>query len=105
MIKLQTPYDVRTVYNDGESGHFFDEDTMEFFGDTMNSFELITVDNELYMYRKPWAKVNVFGKRKTVNEEYFNAWLVVTENDKLDLDSVSEATRKYLYSRVQEASV
>jgi len=101
MIKLQTPYDVRTVYNDGESGHFFDADTMKFFGDTMNSFELITVDNELYMYRKPRARVNVFGERKTANEEHFNAWLVVTENGKLNLDSVSEATREYLYSLVQ----
>lgn len=54
--------------------YFFERKTMKFFGDTMSSFGARTIDGTVYLYRKPSAVVNVFGRRTIAGREFFNAW-------------------------------
>ena len=71
---VPTPANIKRDYLDNDSGPFFDRSTMEFFGDKMSSFGTTCIADEIYLYRKPTASVNVFGKTKTAGREFFNAW-------------------------------
>lgn len=64
-----------------DNEHFFSRGTMRFFGDRMSSYGVRTVDGQRYMYRKPSAMVNVFGKWKRVGRDFFNAWRVTDNGD------------------------
>ena len=57
-------------------GHFFDDDVMKFFGDTLKSFKVIEWRGITIFYRKPGAMVNVFGEQQVVTKDnnFFNAW-------------------------------
>ena len=76
-----TPAEVKKVYQKTTDGHFFDRDTMEFFGDTMDSYGVTNIDGVDYLYRKKTATVNVFGEIKTAGRDYFNAWQVILHED------------------------
>ena len=46
-----------------------------FFGDTMESYDCITIEDRRYMYRKPDVLVtDVNGKRVVAGRKYFSAW-------------------------------
>jgi hypothetical protein len=91
------PADIKSEYNSRDNGHFFDRDTMRFFGDTMRSFGVCTIDGSRYLYRKPSAIVNVFGTRKRAGRDYFNAWLVT---DDFDLDYCDNETIQRVYNAI-----
>jgi len=78
-----TPADIKRNYNANNCGHFFDRDSMKWFGDTMRSFAVIVIDDVTYLYRKPTATVNVFGTRKTAGRQFFNCYEVMP-NGKLN---------------------
>ena len=70
---MMTPQEIKSEYYAkglelGEERHFFDDDTMRWFGDTMSSFSVVELDNQFYMFRKPTATVNVFGKTYSVSK-------------------------------------
>tara|TARA_R110000803_G_scaffold32357_4_gene71383 strand:- start:673 stop:1248 length:576 start_codon:yes stop_codon:yes gene_type:complete len=98
-MKTETlsPYDIERLYNERIGGHFFDSDTMAFFGDRMTSFDVVTVDGQLYMYRKPTATVSVFGYRKITGCKFFGCWLVT---DKYDLDNCDAETKQAVYDAI-----
>lgn len=74
-MEQPTPEQIRNAYNAANAGHFFDADTMRFFGDKMNSFRTIRIGQTDYMYRRTDATVNVFGRRRRVGRDFFNAWV------------------------------
>jgi hypothetical protein len=76
-----TPADIRHNYLSNDNGHFFDRDTMKWFGDTMRSFAVIVIDGTTFMYRKPSATVNVFGTRRPVGRQFFKCWEVMPNGD------------------------
>jgi hypothetical protein len=73
-----TPSDVRMFYESGATisapRYFFERKTMRFFGDTMRSFGARTIGGNVYLFRKPSASVNVFGRHHTAGRQFFNAW-------------------------------
>lgn len=83
-MKRVTPAAIKRAYNAANSGHFFDADTMRWFGDTMASFGTIVIDGSVYMYRKPTASVWVFNRRCTAGREFFNAWIWDAETANLE---------------------
>ena len=92
------PAEIKRRYNETNEGHFFDPETMKWFGDEMSSFDTIELDGDLYMFRKPSAYVNVFGTRKRAGRDYFNAWEVkVDESGVLELSTVSKAREIRIY--------
>lgn len=101
-----TPSDIRYAYERGgergdhpASRHFFKRDTMKFFGDTMRSFGVKTIGGQVILYRKPTAKVNVFGTWKEAGREFFGAWRF-DPNDG-DLHGIYDKTAKSaIYARV-----
>ena len=95
-----TPHDIRYAYQTGGSNrHFFDRSAMKFFGDTMRSYGVRTVDGVVYMYRKPSARVNVFGKWKTAGREFFGLWCFDPETG--DLHGIyDEAKKSELFAMV-----
>lgn len=76
LIKKMTPSDIKYYYR--EDGHFFDRQTMKFFGDTMSNFGAYTDDKgERILYRKKAVKHGLIG----------NGWKVVKNNDSsIDLE-------------------
>ena len=92
-----TPTEIKRAYQSVQCGHFFDRDTMKFFGDTMRSFGSRRIDGVLYLYRKPSAQVNVFGAWKTVGRDYFGAWEVQPNGG---LRNVSDDLKDTIYSTV-----
>jgi len=93
---LTTVHQIRNEYRSRNNGHFFDHDTMEFFGDTIESFGVTAMDmwdDDLamdvpatIMYRKPDAWVSVFGKKHRTGRDYFGAWGVTAEFELAMLD-------------------
>lgn len=71
-----TPSQIRQAYESHNEGsrHFFDRATMRFFGDTMRSYGARRIDGVVYLYRKPEAMVNVFGKHRRTGRQFFNCW-------------------------------
>lgn len=49
-ILTMSVQDIKNHYD--PQGHFFDRDTMKFFGDTMKSFGVYTCEGERFLYRK-----------------------------------------------------
>ena len=96
--KTLSPYDIKRLYNASNmNGHFFDRDTMAFFGDTMASFETLTLNGQLYMYRKPSATVSVFFVVQRAGRQFFNAWLITTEHD---LNHCDDETTQAVYDAI-----
>lgn len=83
------PSDIRASYR--ADGHFFDRKTMRFFGDTMQSFGVFTHEGERYMYRKPSARINIFGTIRLAGSDNAKVWRVVPmENGDVDLVSAGK---------------
>jgi hypothetical protein len=78
--QIKTPSDVRMFYMSrdctSEPRYFFSRDTMRFFGDTMRSYGIKRLDGVVYMYRKPSASVNVFGRTELAgsNNNFLSIW-------------------------------
>lgn len=68
-----TPSDIRNWHD----GPFFSHGNMRFFGDTMKSFGVFTAGGKRYLYRKPSAMINTFGKRKRAGREFATIWEIV----------------------------
>ncbi len=97
---------IRANMIDNPDNHFWDRNTMRFFGDKVSSFTCMTLLNVRYMYRKPSAWVSVFGERKKADKAHFNVWEVVVTSDGLhyDLLPVSKVTQDHIYERVRECA-
>ena len=100
-MKKPTVAEVKAAYQNsqGADGHFFDRDTMQFFGDTMKSFAVYRNGDDLYLYRKPTARVNVFGKWRTAGREHFGAWKIEADGD---LNLTGESVKANIYWRVTQ---
>jgi hypothetical protein len=94
---VKSASDVKYALKDS---HFFDRKTMKFFGDKMSSFGIRTINGKRYMYRKPSAKVNVFGTWKTAGFDFFNAWEIVPKIDHLELKIVSTKEKETIYNNI-----
>ena len=102
-----TPHQIRNEYRMNRNGHFFDHDTMEFFGDTMDSYGVTTIDMwdedlamdvpATIMYRKPSAMVSVFGKKHRTGRDYFGAWIVTAE---FHLGTTSEEIKDLVFNKI-----
>jgi len=92
---VKSASDVKYALKDS---HFFDRKTMKFFGDKMTSFGIKTINGKRYMYRKPSAKVNVFGTWKTAGFDFFNVWEIVPKSDHVILEIVSDETKGFIYN-------
>ena len=95
-----TPEEVRDLYEQAESGYFFSDDTMRFFGDTMDSYGTICLDGVEYMYRDPSARVNVFGRTQRAGRQFFGAWKIEPVEGGVDMGSVSEETKQAIYDAI-----
>lgn len=99
LLAKPTPTNVRMFYESrrstNEPRYFFDRDTMRFFGDTMKSFGARRIDGKVYLYRKPSARVNVFGTWKTAGRDFFNAWHFDPETYDLHNCSTEETSLVY----------
>lgn len=84
-VLKMNPSDIRHHYR--AHGHFFERSTMKFFGDTMASYGVRTLNGERFMYRKPNATVNVFGDRRRAGRQHFNVWRVVIQ-DSYEIDLI-----------------
>lgn len=97
MSRKPTPADVRRDYNNGNHGYFFDPSSMRFFGDKMSSYGTKIIDQQLYLYRKPSAMVNVFGREQQAGWEFFGAWLVADDGD---VDTADDEAKRAVYDAV-----
>lgn len=93
---IKTASDVKYALN--EDSHFFDRKTMKFFGDSMTSFGVRTVNGKRYIYRKPTARVNVFGTWKMAGREFFNVWEITPHTDHVKLQHVSDEVKNQIYA-------
>lgn len=104
----KTPAEVEANYQAGPEtgsgqGHFFDRDTMKFFGDKMSSFgvkrrlNLSGQSGRTVLYRKPTAQVNVFGTWHTVGyrSAWLGLWFVNTTTGNLDSTTDEEKAEFY----------
>ena len=96
--QIKSASDVKYALRD--DNHFFDRSTMRFFGDKVTSFGVRTVNGKRYMYRKPSAQVNVFGKWKTAGREFFNAWEIVPKHDHVELRHVDKSEKEEVYQSI-----
>lgn len=88
-----TPAEIKQNYT---GGHFFDKDTMSFFGDTMKSFGSRIIDGKQILYRKPSAMVNVFGTWKRTGRDFFGCWEFVDG----DLNRCDDETKEKVFEIV-----
>jgi hypothetical protein len=95
---VKTVTDVK--YGLNSDSYFFERKTMKFFGDKMTSFGVKTVNGKRYMYRKPSAKINVFGTWKTAGKDFFNAWEIIPKIDHLELSIVSSELKETIYNSI-----
>lgn len=93
---VKTASDVKFALK--SENYFFERKTMKFFGDKMTSFGIKTVNGKRYMYRKPSAKVNIFGTWKTTGKDFFNAWEIIPKIDHLELSIVSTEIKETIYN-------
>ena len=96
--KLKTASDVK--YALSEDSYFFSRSTMRFFGDKITSFGVRTVNGKRYLYRKPSARVNVFGTWKIAGREFFIAWEIVPKHDHVELVKCDDETKDLIYSTI-----
>ncbi len=73
-MRKPTPAQIKRQYNEAGSGHFFDRDSMRFFGDRMSSFRTVAIGDAVYMYRRPDATVRTFRGERTAGRDFFGAW-------------------------------
>lgn len=96
-----TPAAIKQAYNrNPDAGHFFDRRTMQFFGDRMASYSTIEHGGQTYMFRKPSASVNVFGRWHTAGRAYFNCWRVVETGGRMDLQTCDTETTGTIYALI-----
>jgi hypothetical protein len=80
--ETMSPAEIKRAYEaDHADGHFFDRGTMRWFGDRMSSFGTRNIDGVRYLYRKPTAHVNVFGKWQIAGRTFFTAWRFTIDSD------------------------
>ena len=96
--QVKSASDVKYALN--SDSYFFSRKTMKFFGDTMSSFGIRTIDGKRFMYRKPTAKVCVFGTWKIAGKAFFNAWEIVPKSDHVVLEIVSDEMKELIYNRL-----
>jgi hypothetical protein len=94
--QLKTASDVKYALND--SSYFFTRKTMRFFGDKMTSFGVRTINGKRYLYRKPSARVNVFGTWKQAGKDFFGCWEIVPKNKYVDLIPVIGSEKDAVYN-------
>lgn len=56
-----TATQLKSMYQNNEGGHFFDRKTMNFFGDTMKNFGVVSHDEGWLLYRKKPVKHGLKG--------------------------------------------
>jgi hypothetical protein len=95
---VKTASDVKHALN--SDSYFFSRKAMKFFGDKMTSFGIKTINGKRYMYRKPSAKVNVFGTWKTAGFDFFNAWELLPMLDHLELKVLSTEEKVNFYNNL-----
>ena len=98
-----TPHEIRDIYTEKgreleENRHFFDRDTMRFFGDTMASFGVRKIGRDTFMYRKADAMINMFGKTRRAGRDCFNAWLFDPVSG--DLNNCNKELTAEIYGRI-----
>jgi hypothetical protein len=90
--EIKTPSNVRMFYEsrEAQTRYFFSRETMRFFGDTMRSFGVKRLGETVYLYRKPSASVNVFGRwtQAAENNNFLGIWRLDPET--YDLDGVRD---------------
>ena len=67
--RLPTVKQVISKYKRNKCGHFFDNETMDWFGDTPSSFVVVSRNGNMYLKRSRSVFVNVFGSRKQVSSD------------------------------------
>ena len=92
---------IMEAYNDAECGHWFDADTMSFFGDTLDSFQVFQDRGKVLFYRKPSATVNVFGRQQQVgfDDTFFGVYEF--DEDTCDVDRADNDDRQNVISAIQ----
>ena len=95
---IKSASDVKYALN--SDSHFFDRNTMRFFGDKMTSFGIRTIDGMRVMYRKPSAMVNVFGTWKRTGKDYFSAWQLVPHGDHIEISPLTKEQQSAIYSQL-----
>ena len=95
---IKSASDVKHALN--SDSHFFDRNTMKFFGDKMSSYGIRTVDGMRVMYRKPNAMVNVFGEWKQTRRAFFGAWQIVPKGDHVALEPLNETQKDSVYTQL-----
>lgn len=96
---VKTASDVKHALK--SDSYFFSRQNMKFSGDKMTSFGIKTINGKRYLYRKPTAKVNVFGTWKTTGKDFFNAWEIVPKIDHLVLSIVSDEEKETIYNSLK----
>jgi hypothetical protein len=94
--QVKTASDVKYALND--SSYFFERKTMKFFGDKMSSFGVRTVNGKRYLYRKPSARVNVFGTWKQAGKMFFGCWEIVPKHDHIELNNLTSEEKDEIYN-------
>ena len=62
-MRAPTPSQIRAAHGTGESRHFFDRQTMRFFGDTMRNFgSYRDAGGNVYLYRRKAVKHGLRGR-------------------------------------------
>ena len=79
---------------ENHTGHFFDRETMKFFGDKMGSFRVAQHYGVTYVYRHPDAMVSIFGKVQRAGMEHFTVWEVKEDGS---LSSVNAEARELVW--------
>ena len=92
-----TPQQIRTRYIEKNHGHFFDKESMDWFGDTMASYKTTIFREQLYMHSDPLKTVSVFGRIEISGQEYFRAWLVDADGN---LSSCGRDLKNEIYGKV-----
>ena len=100
-MKKPTVAEVKAAYQNsqGANGHFFERAAMRFFGDTMKSFAVYRDGDDFYLYRKPSARVNVFGTWRTAGRDYFGAWKIEADGG---LNTADESVKALIYWRATQ---
>lgn len=96
------PKEIKKHYR--KDGDFFNGAGQRYFGDAIESYGVVTVDNERFMFRKPNASVTIagVGKMKT-GRQFFDAWRVVPlDSGEVDLLKAPADTIEAVYGAVRE---
>lgn len=85
---------------DAHEGHWFDDSTMAFFGDTMASFQVFQDRGKILFYRRPSATVNVFGRTERVGFDATFFGVYEFDPDTGDIDRADDDDRENVISAI-----